>query len=79
MTGGQKEAVGVAGVAIRAARQAAGMSLQQLAEKTGISKSWISTIERGRASPTVDTLERLAAAMGGKLVIAIMRTKEKIK
>lgn len=66
-----KEAVGPAGMAIRDARLAAGLSLSQLAEKSGISKSQISAIERGRANVTLESLERLATALGGDLRISV--------
>lgn len=66
-----KEAVGPAGMAIRDARLDAGLTLSQLAAKSGISKSQISAIERGRANVTLESLERLAAALGGDLRIRV--------
>ncbi|MBQ6239558.1 MAG: XRE family transcriptional regulator [Firmicutes bacterium] len=38
---------------------------------SGIDQSDISKIERGVANPSVDTLNRLAVAMGGRLEISI--------
>jgi len=39
----------------------------QLAEKTGLSISYISMLERGERSPTLDTLATLATALGVSL------------
>ena len=58
--------------AVAAARAAAGISQKQLASLTGIDQSDISKIERGTANPSVATLERIAAALGGKLSISIL-------
>ena len=55
--------------AIIGARIESNMTQKELAEKTGIRQSNISRIENGTSSPTVDTLQRLAAGMGKKLCI----------
>ena len=57
--------------AVAAARAAAGISQKQLSALTGIDQSDLSKIERGTANPSVATLERIAAALGGKLIISI--------
>jgi DNA-binding XRE family transcriptional regulator len=57
--------------AVASARAAAGLSQKQLAALTGIDQSDLSKIERGTANPSVATLERIAAALGGKLTISI--------
>jgi len=49
---------------IRQLRGARGMSLEALAACSGVSRSMISLIERGEASPTAVVLERLAAGLG---------------
>lgn len=45
-------------------RQAAGLSRRQLAALAGLADRHVGDIECGRLSPTVKTLERLAAALG---------------
>jgi XRE family transcriptional regulator, regulator of sulfur utilization len=45
-------------------RQALGMSLEDLARKSGVSKSMLSQIERNQANPTVALVWRLANALG---------------
>jgi transcriptional regulator with XRE-family HTH domain len=49
---------------VRALRTARGLTLEGLAEKTGVSRSMISAIERGAASATAVLLERLATGLG---------------
>lgn len=46
------------------ARKRAGLTQQELAEKIGADKGYISRLERGLTIPSVSTLYRLAAAMG---------------
>ena len=55
--------------AIIAARLECNMTQKELAEKTGTRQSNISRIESGTSSPTIDTLSRIAAGLGKKLVI----------
>jgi len=49
---------------MRDLRAARGLSLEALAERSGVSRSMISLIERGESSPTAALLERLATALG---------------
>ncbi len=48
---------------IRALRQQRGISLRDLADACGLSRTAISLIERGASSPTVASLHRLATAL----------------
>jgi len=48
----------------RGLRAASGLSLQALASRTGVSRSMISLIERGKTSPSAVVLERLSAGLG---------------
>jgi transcriptional regulator with XRE-family HTH domain len=49
---------------VRQLRDGAGYSLEALAERSGVSRSNISLIERGQSSPTAAVLDKLAAALG---------------
>lgn len=49
---------------IRALRRARGMTLAELAAALGRSVGWLSQIERGLATPSVDDLGRIAAQFG---------------
>lgn len=48
---------------IRALRKAAGMTLHDLASIVGVSQSLVSQVERGRASPSITSLRRMATAL----------------
>lgn len=54
----QKEAIGCR---IKMAREEAGLTQEQLAEKIGRSTQFISTIERGVAGPSIETIIRLCS------------------
>ncbi|MBB4038626.1 transcriptional regulator with XRE-family HTH domain [Microvirga flocculans] len=49
---------------LRDLRAESGLTLDGLAERTGVSRSMISLIERGESSPTAAVLDRLAAGLG---------------
>jgi transcriptional regulator with XRE-family HTH domain len=49
---------------LRGLRSERGLSLENLAERTGVSRSMISLIERGESSPTAVILDKLAAGLG---------------
>ena len=57
--------------AVRTARSAHGMTVQQLAEASGVSASTINNIDAGRAFPSTDTLGKLFAVLGVKCELAI--------
>lgn len=52
------------GEAVRAKRKEAGLSQEKLAEKADLSTVFISRVERGRESPSVDNLVKIAKALG---------------
>ncbi len=51
------------GEAIRGTRKEAGLSQEKLAEKADLSTVFISRIERGKESPSVDNLVKIAKAL----------------
>jgi len=52
------------GARLRAIRQLRRATLKAVAERAGLSESFLSQIERGKASPSVASLTRIAAALG---------------
>lgn len=52
------------GANIREARLAAGMTQEDLAERSGFSQQYISGLERGKRNPTIVSLYELAQALG---------------
>ena len=61
----------LSGNAVMSARAQRNLTQKELAELSGIDQSDISKIERGVANPTVSTLETIALALNGKLIIKI--------
>lgn len=53
---------------IKDARLKAGLSQEQLAERSGFSQQYLSGLERGLRNPTVVTMFELAQALGTKPV-----------
>lgn len=49
---------------LRDLRSHRGLTLDALAEQSGVSRSMISLIERGESSPTASVLDKLAASLG---------------
>jgi transcriptional regulator with XRE-family HTH domain len=58
------EMVRAVGASIRAARKRRRLTLQELAERTGVSISMLSMLERGVASPSIGTLVSVSSALG---------------
>lgn len=49
---------------IKTLRKKLGWSQEQLAEKTGVSAPYITQIEVGKRTPSLDIVEKLASALG---------------
>ncbi len=58
------------------ARDHAGLTQKQLADRTGIHQSDICKIERGLANPSISTLQRLAHGLGMSLQIQFVTTNK---
>jgi transcriptional regulator with XRE-family HTH domain len=56
--------IGELGRRIRAERARRGMTLQQLAAASGVSRSMLSEVERNSRTPTVIVLDRIATGLG---------------
>ena len=51
------------GVAIKTGRSTLGLSQEQLAERAGLHRTYVSDVERGARNPSIATVERLADAL----------------
>jgi transcriptional regulator with XRE-family HTH domain len=58
---------------LHAKRIRAGISMNRLAEKSGLSRAMVSYVERGMRNPTLDTLLRIAIALDVDLPKLIKR------
>jgi|GEM_PF-283781 len=54
---------------VLALRRELGLTQAQLAQKSGIGQSEISRLERGRIVPTILTVDRVASALGARLLV----------
>jgi transcriptional regulator with XRE-family HTH domain len=62
---------------LSSAREAAGLTKTDLAERAGTSRPTLSAYEHGRVSPTLDTAERILAAAGHRLIaMPVLRWQE---
>lgn len=52
------------GEILRRARLTAGLTQEALAHAAGIDRTYVSMLENGKASPTLETLFRLCEALG---------------
>jgi transcriptional regulator with XRE-family HTH domain len=52
---------------IKALREKRGLSQQALADKAGLSRTYLARLETARQDPTLSTLEKLAKALKVKL------------
>lgn len=57
--------------ALKAAREVAGLSLRDVEERTGINKSNLSLLENGKGNPTLETVRRIADAIGRRVLITV--------
>ena len=48
---------------LKTLRERRGMTQEQLAEKSGVSRTYLARLETGRQDPTLSTLEKLATAL----------------
>jgi ribosome-binding protein aMBF1 (putative translation factor) len=59
---------------LKRARQAQGLTLQEVAERMGTDRSNVHRLEQGTGNPTVATLARYAQAIGSRMVITLEPT-----
>jgi transcriptional regulator with XRE-family HTH domain len=61
---------------LRAQRTAAGRTVASVAADAGLSVPYIANLENGRGNPTTAALQRLAEALGMRLVVALVPDHE---
>ena len=65
------------GKVLKAARQEAGLTQEDLAARAKVSREYVSKLERDLQSPTVDTLMRICAILGTRASVLLSRVEEK--
>lgn len=63
---------------IRSTRERAGLTQHALARRAGTSQPAVSRYESGAASPSVETLDRLLAAMGARLELSVVEAPRRL-
>ena len=64
---------------LRKERVRSNMSLNRLAEKSGLSRAMVSYVERGIRNPTLDTLLRIAIALDVDLSQLLKKAAKRLK
>ena len=64
------------GKELRKARLKAGLSQEELADKAGVHRTYVSLLERDRRSPTLDVFFRLCKALGVRPTTFIARVEK---
>ena len=59
----RKDLKGTIGSVLRAKREKLGISQEELGERAGVDRTYISILERGLKSPTLETLEKICSAL----------------
>lgn len=70
------------GAELRKARQAANLTQENLAFEAGVDRTYVSQLENGRKSPTLDVVFRLCNALGisaSELVARVEASQSKVK
>ncbi|NJR73278.1 MAG: helix-turn-helix transcriptional regulator [Scytonema sp. CRU_2_7] len=61
---------------LRKVQQAGGISQERLAELAGLRRTYIGSADRGERNISIDSIERIATALGLKPVDLLGRNKE---
>ncbi|MBW5286359.1 MULTISPECIES: helix-turn-helix domain-containing protein [Burkholderia] len=65
------------GRAVKVCRSAKKLSLDELAERAGLSQSYLSMIESGKREPTLSSIEKVSTALGVPTPILLFLAAEK--
>lgn len=63
------------GAVVRAERQKQGVSLDEAARRTGVSKAMLGQIERGESSPTLSTVWKISVGLRIPMAVLLSQTK----
>lgn len=61
---------------VKTSRKESGLTQKQLAKKSGLTQANISNLEKGTSHPTIDSLKKIADAIGKRLVIEFGEREE---
>ena len=61
---GEKQKANRFGEAVRNVRTAIGLTQEELADRSGLDRSYIGGVERGERNPTLTVIEKIAEGLG---------------
>ncbi|HDS4101805.1 TPA: helix-turn-helix domain-containing protein [Proteus mirabilis] len=64
------------GLAMKKCRDARNLTLQEMAEKSGLTKSYLSRIENSQRDPTISALEKISLALDIPLNLLILLSED---
>lgn len=64
------------GPAVRQHRELMRLSQEDLADRAGLDRTYVSGIERGRRNPTLEVLQRLSDALGADLDVIFATARD---
>ncbi|UVM05090.1 helix-turn-helix domain-containing protein [Pseudomonas laurylsulfatiphila] len=64
------------GPAVRKHRESLRLSQEELADRAGIDRTYISGVERGARNPTLEVMQRIANALGSDLDVIFSTARE---
>ena len=64
------------GLAMKKCRDAKNLTLQEMAEKSGLTKSYLSRIENSQRDPTISALEKISLALDIPLNLLILLSED---
>lgn len=64
------------GNVLKRTREKKGISQEQLALDSGLHRTYISLIERGKRSPSLRTIERIVKALGSRLSVMMKEVED---
>lgn len=65
------------GAVLRERREAAGISQEQLADRAGLHRTYVSLIERGKRTASIEVVRKVAAALGVSMTELIDATEQR--
>lgn len=67
----------VFGAVLRERREAAGISQEQLADRAGLHRTYVSLIERGKRTASIEVVRKFAKALGVSMAELIEATEKR--
>jgi transcriptional regulator with XRE-family HTH domain len=65
------------GAVVRERRKAAGLSQEAFADRAGVHRTFMSNVERGLSNVSLETLERIAAALSARAGDLVLEAEQR--